>query len=182
MIAKLLTIALPVNGDDARSFHRYSLRSSNFTFFISKTILFRFVVLLCMCMRVCDHSIACVCFYLLFFYYCCYCRSRMQLECYYMCIQYGWAPVSHDVCRYTFAKHLNTWTAPISIYLFSSLFNVRVLCHNRIEIYIRFSFRLYSRFCFYIFLFLLLFSNWIVFVLFFPFFASSLSASISPLK
>lgn len=120
MITKLLTIARLVNGDDARSFHRYSFRSSNFTFFISKTILFRFVVHSMRRLWELRVGVCAVCvrwmqppdrlFNIYSFY--CYCSS-VQLVCYYMCIQFGWAPVSHCI---TFTKHLNCTNLVLNIF------------------------------------------------------------------
>lgn len=181
MIAKLLTIALPVNGDDARSFHRYSLRSSNFTFFISKTILFRFVVLVCMCMRVCDHSIACVCFYLLFFII----VVIAGVVCNWNAITCVSSMVEHQsrtMCVGT--RSPNTWTLELhqSQFIYFLHFSTFAYCVTT-ESKFTFAFHfVFIRGFVSISFFLLLFSNWIVFVLFFPFFASSLSASISPLK
>lgn len=196
MITKLLTIARLVNGDDVRSFHRYSFRSSNFTFFISKTILFRFVVHSMRRLWELRVGVCAVCvrwmqppdrlFNIYSFY--CYCSS-VQLVCYYMCIQFGWAPVSHCI---TFTKHLNCTNLALNIFFFFLLF---ILLYSTIAYRVTIESKIYIRFCFVSrefslslalrvsVIYLLLFSNWIVFVFyFFVHFVVFLYSTIQPVS
>lgn len=133
MIAKLLSIALLVNGDDARIFHRYSFRSSNFTFFISKTVFFKlyYVVHVCACAWVSECKCAIATYTT---------RSLFYIYIFFIVVACVSSLAGHQsrTVQTTFTKHLNCNL------IFILFFYVRVSCHNRIEIYIRFLF--HSRF------------------------------------
>lgn len=162
MIIKQLNIVLFVSNDDARIIHRYSLRSSNFTFFISKTmfffipfccLLYAYLFMSCcecewvgewMCLQMQCSPLDRLCFYLFLLFFFIFIviawvsryAVRLLLHVY---IQFGWEHQSTRTIQITFTKQLNC----TNFYYFQRSHRS---WHNRNEIYIRFSFqfRLYS--------------------------------------